>query len=130
MIHDRIVVCIQERKLSEKLELDPAPTLDKAITSVRQTEAVKKQQGAIRGDRQEEGLVTDCPIQAVRPGLAQGHQSKGSDIRHIKSCFAENVQLGVPRVTNVQNTDIFRSSAVHHHKTKSKRVTPHHSLEE
>ena len=43
MICDRIVVGIQDRKLSEKLQLDPALTLEKAIITVRQVEAVKKQ---------------------------------------------------------------------------------------
>ena len=46
MIRDRIVVGIHDRKLSEKLQLDPTLTLDKAITSVRQAETVKKQQGS------------------------------------------------------------------------------------
>ena len=43
MICDRIVVGIQDRKLSEKLQLDPALTLEKTITTVRQVEAVNKQ---------------------------------------------------------------------------------------
>ena len=44
MIRDRIVVGIQNQKLAEKLQLDLELTLDKAITMVQQSEAVKEQQ--------------------------------------------------------------------------------------
>ena len=44
MIRDRIVVGIQDQKLAEKLQLDLELTLDKAITMVQQSEAVKEQQ--------------------------------------------------------------------------------------
>ena len=66
MVCDRIVVGIQDRKLSEKLQLDATLTLEKAITSVHQAEAVKKQQSVVSGDRKdEEVLHTDCPVQVV-----------------------------------------------------------------
>ena len=64
MIRDRIVVGIQDRKLSEKLQLDPTLTLEKAITTVRQVEAVKKQQPVIRKERTDDETIS--PIQAVR----------------------------------------------------------------
>ena len=48
MLRDRIVVGLADRKLSEKLQLDPELTLEKALTSARQSEIVKKQQVAMR----------------------------------------------------------------------------------
>ena len=50
MIHNRIVVGLRDARLSEKLRLDGALTLDKAVSTVRQAEAVKEQQAALRTD--------------------------------------------------------------------------------
>ena len=44
LIRDRIVVGLQNKKLSEKLQLDPKLTLAKAMAQARQSEEVKKQQ--------------------------------------------------------------------------------------
>ena len=49
MIRDRIVVGLLDQKLSEKLQLDSELTLEKAINSTRECEAVKKQQPVVRG---------------------------------------------------------------------------------
>jgi hypothetical protein len=48
LIRDLIVVGICDDKLSEKMQLDPELTLEKAISLARQSEAVKKQQPLIR----------------------------------------------------------------------------------
>ena len=48
MIRDRIVVGLQDVSLSEKLQLDPDLTLEKAVTAARQKEAVKQQQSTLR----------------------------------------------------------------------------------
>ena len=53
MIRDRIVVGIRDVKLSEKLQLDAELTLSKAVTQVRQAEAVKLQQPLVRGGTHE-----------------------------------------------------------------------------
>ena len=50
MIRDRIVVGLRDAALSERLQTDSELTLDKAITMVRQTEAVKEQQPVVRGE--------------------------------------------------------------------------------
>ena len=50
MIRDRIVVGLQDSKLSEKLQLDSELSLAKAINHARQSEAVKKQQALLRND--------------------------------------------------------------------------------
>ena len=43
LIQDRVVVALQNFKLSEKLQSDPELTLEKATQQARQTEVVKKQ---------------------------------------------------------------------------------------
>ena len=55
LIRDRIVVGIQDRRLSEQLQMDSELTLAKTIQKVRQSETVKKQQAlmhstAVGGD--------------------------------------------------------------------------------
>ena len=50
MIRDRIVVGIRDTALSERLQLDPELTLEKAMKMVRQREAVKEQQQILKGD--------------------------------------------------------------------------------
>ncbi len=44
LVRDQIVVSIRNAKLSESLQLDADLTLEKAMTRVRQSAAVKKQQ--------------------------------------------------------------------------------------
>ena len=62
MIRDRIVVGIRNQSLSQKLQLDPALTLESAKQTVRQHEAVQKQQGQLRtGFEPEENL----PVEAI-----------------------------------------------------------------
>ena len=63
MIRDKIVVGIRNSSLSEKLQLDPDLTLSKAVTLVRQTEAIKQQQTLLRGQGHGEGV--DTPVGAV-----------------------------------------------------------------
>ncbi|XP_071101769.1 uncharacterized protein [Haliotis cracherodii] len=50
MIRDRIVVGIRDLKLSEKLQHDSELTLQKAVTSARQSEIIHKHQPVIRGN--------------------------------------------------------------------------------
>ena len=52
MIRDRIVVGLRDARLSEKLQMDPELTLEKAVSAARQSEAVK-QQAVARGQPQE-----------------------------------------------------------------------------
>ena len=49
LIRDRIVMGLQNRELSEKLQLDPNLTLEKATNLARQRETVKKQQNILDG---------------------------------------------------------------------------------
>ena len=57
MIRDRIVVGIRDVTLSERLQMDSTLNLEKAITSVRQSKAVKSQQATLRGHLQEDSSV-------------------------------------------------------------------------
>lgn len=50
MIRDRIVVGLRDSALAEKLQLEADLTLEKAVTSARQRESVKKQQKVVRAD--------------------------------------------------------------------------------
>lgn len=49
MIRNRIVVGLRDARLSEKLQLDPDLTLEKAIMQVQQAEAIKQQQALVSG---------------------------------------------------------------------------------
>lgn len=50
MICDKIVIALRDSSLSEKLQLEAELTLDKAVTSARQRESVKKQQKVVRAE--------------------------------------------------------------------------------
>jgi len=56
MIRDRLVVGIRDSALSERLQLDPELTLDKAKKMVQQKEAVKDQQTVLKGDTNLDAL--------------------------------------------------------------------------
>ena len=85
MIRDRIVVGISNATLSEKLQLDPDLTLDKAITQVHQSESVKQQQPLLRGE------AGNTPIGAQQQLSQQGKtwQRKLNPQLQLgnKSCF-------------------------------------------
>ena len=49
MIRDRLVVGILDKTLSERLQLDPALTLEKAKQMISQREAVQEQQQVLKG---------------------------------------------------------------------------------
>ena len=73
MIRDRLVVGLLSASLSEKLQLDPALTLEKAITQARQAEAIKLQQPLIRG---EGAVKPDLPVGAVQQGRPSQNRSR------------------------------------------------------
>ena len=83
MIRDRLVVGLQSAKLSEKLQLDADLTLEKAITQVRQSEAIKLQQSVLRGEG------------AVKPDTTVGSVNKGKPPQHPKQVY----QSGGPPTT-------------------------------
>ena len=84
MIDDRIVVGLQDAALSEKLQMDKDLTLDKAVASARQREAVKKQQAVVRGEDGHPHVDTvraKKQFQKGKPGGDRQWRSPGGDRR-------------------------------------------------
>lgn len=54
LIRDRLVVGLTDKRLSERMQLDPDLTLQRAINMARQSEEVKRQQSSLRGDSRGE----------------------------------------------------------------------------
>lgn len=84
MIRDRLVVGLRSAKLSEKLQLDAELTLEKAVTKVRQTEAIKLQQSVVRG---EGAAKQDIHVGSVNTGKPDQHtrQYKGPPSTQTKN---------------------------------------------
>ena len=57
LIRDRLVVGIREHSLSERLQMEPDLTLDKAKWLIRQRDAVKEQQETLKTPMEEEGTL-------------------------------------------------------------------------
>ena len=75
MIRDRIVAGIKDASLSLKLQLIETLTLEKALTMVREAEAIKSQQPLLRDDQREKKSDTTTTVSAVRkkgPGPNKG----------------------------------------------------------
>ena len=72
LIRDRIVVGLRDAKISEKLQLDPALTLEKAVTLARQKEAVHEQQSIVRSCGLSENKIDSvkdkdyCPTEIIK----------------------------------------------------------------
>ena len=60
LIRDRIVVGICDTSLSERLQMDPDLTLEKAKTLVRQREAVREQQQTLKSEKLEAPSLVDA----------------------------------------------------------------------
>ena len=56
MVRDHIVVGLQDAALATKLQMDPKLTLDKAVASARQSEAIKNQQSVVRGEGDKQSI--------------------------------------------------------------------------
>lgn len=80
LIRDRLVVGLNDIRLSERMQLDKDLTLEKAIDMARQTEAVKQQQSNLR---------SDC-VNAKTPGSVDRVISKGKQFQsrqRVKSAY-------------------------------------------
>ena len=82
MIRDRIVVGLLDDGLSQKMQLDPNLTLEKAVSMTRQSEADHKQQGVVRGTSHESGELESENLEAVNS--RRGDKTK-SAIQKYKS---------------------------------------------
>ena len=65
MVHDCIVVGLKDKTLSEKLQLEADPTLEKAINQDREKELVRQQQGIIRQEGSSASNVDR--VESARP---------------------------------------------------------------
>jgi predicted aspartyl protease len=78
LIRDRIVVGIQDKSLSEKMQTTDDLTLTKAITMARQKECVKKQQVLLHSEATDKVVTASASADAIkktRPGRFQRHKS-------------------------------------------------------
>lgn len=73
LVRDRLVVGLQDGKLSETLQTDPELTLEKALQKARQKEAVRRQQAVVRQENPAEELSVD----ALRKTSSKGRSSSG-----------------------------------------------------
>ena len=81
LIRDRIVVGFQNRKLSEKLQLDPNLTLEKASNLARQREAVKQQQNILDGRFK----TTPAQVDGIAKGKSRRKKGNSKDNSQDKS---------------------------------------------
>ena len=99
MIRDRLVVGLLSARLSEKLQLDAELILEKAITQVRQAEAIKFQQSLIRG---EGAGKPDIPVGSVnkwrpyqRPRYAPGPSQNKSPTQNNPAPSSTSTRCGL-----------------------------------
>ncbi|XP_052799445.1 uncharacterized protein LOC128231064 [Mya arenaria] len=80
LIRDRIVVGIRDHKLSERLQLDPTLSLEKAVTEAKQRESFRAQQAVVRGE-------PSSTVEAVtrRQHKTQGHRNWKPDKKPVPS---------------------------------------------
>ena len=91
MVRDRIVVGLQDSALALKLQMDPELTLGKAVSSTRQSEAIKKQQAIVRGDTAKSSIdmVRTKPTQSTRDHVREPPrrmQPQGPSAGTSRSC--------------------------------------------
>ena len=136
MIRDRLVVGLLDASLSEKMQLDPELTLDKAIALARQSEAVHKQQPVVRGTQQQ-----DCPTveQEKIDALSYNNPKNINKFRHAdrqrfprnnagggplhKEQTKQNV-LDVAKAQNTVNSSAQQKTALARNVTR-RATTPH-----
>lgn len=123
MVRDRIVVGLQNAKLSEKLQLDPALTLEKAVNEARQSEAVKKQQAVVRGSGpsgEDDKQKVDAVLQKRRPmhekpepanTNKEGRERNVDGVEKTRVINTHSAQQKTLPVTNVGRKDTSRAYA-------------------
>ena len=79
MLHNRLVVGTHDSAMLQKLQMDPELTLESAMKTVRQSAAVKEQQGKLKQLKEgSKGNLTT--IEDVRTGQPQ--MRGGASRRH------------------------------------------------
>ena len=86
MLRDGLVVGIHDSATSQKLQIDPELTLEKAMKTVRQNAAVKEQQGQLK--QLKEGSkgnpITIEEVRTGRPQMGRASRSRDKSIRYRK----------------------------------------------
>ena len=79
MIRDRLVIGIRDTALSEKLQMDPGLTLEKAHRLIRLREAVHEQQDTLKDPKKDSSLTSEHSLDYVKNSVkARGpHKEKG-----------------------------------------------------
>ena len=90
LIRDRIVVGIRDKKLSQKLQLIPKLTLQKAVEMVKQSERVKQQQEILRPESSEPVNVLAAQEQISNRGSDTKWRKCNRHHRHTEQCPATN----------------------------------------
>ena len=75
MIRDRLVVGLQNAKLSEKLQMDAKLNLETAVNMARQSESIHKQQEIVRGATSAGERKDVDAIRFAKKGPAKKHES-------------------------------------------------------
>ena len=109
MIRNCIVVGLLDNGLSEKMQLDPNLTLERAVSMARQSEAVHKQQGIVRCTSLMSGELESENMEAVNSRRDDKIKSATQNTFHLE----KQLQLG-----NLQK--------VGEHKTSVPGVEKHH----
>ena len=81
LIRDRIVMGLQNRELSEKLQLDPNLTLEKATNLARQRETVKQLQNILDGGFK----TTPAHVDGIAKGKSRRKKGNSKDNSQDKS---------------------------------------------
>ena len=100
MIRALIVIGILN---SEKLQLDPDPKLETAVTKVCQSEAVKQQQSTVRG-RDSETTIEDVHVSSSKPKHQEKHQGPhGNCIKGFRQRDPRVANLNLAAAQDVVN---------------------------
>ena len=83
LIHDRIVVGIKDASLSERLQMDPELTLEKAKTVVRQRQTVREQQVTIKRVRLEAPQLLGAVGQKNQKGISRQAHLHRSNVLNV-----------------------------------------------
>ena len=121
MVRDRIVVSLKDKTLSEKLQLETDPTLEKAINQARQKELVRQQQGNLRQEGPSASNVDRVKSTRPRPKYKFRTSFKTSNKVEDRNqtcgrCGGKphkemNSQPKIPFVTAAKERDIGRNVA-------------------
>ena len=100
MIRDRLVVGITDGTLSERLQLDPELTLEKAKKMVRQREAVHEQQKTLNGGASNSGSTLD-EVKSKRNWKGKPNKAQPNNYRNLDPEHAIDAGMPGTRGTNV-----------------------------